>query len=89
MKVLAPKPQISADRRFLTFELEWKGQTAACTLSRTALEAYFWLQPNADEARTVKVFEDGFSRIHAVALRTLLARPSCAVELDDADFAKK
>jgi hypothetical protein len=89
MKVLAPVPQISADRRSLTFELEWKGQTASCTLSRTALEVYFWLPRNADEARMVKVFQDGFRRIHAVALRTLLARPSVAVELDDADFARK
>ncbi|SAL00043.1 hypothetical protein AWB78_05877 [Caballeronia calidae] len=89
MKVLVPEPRISADRRFVAFDLIWKGETVSCTVLRIALEAYFWLPPNANEARMLKVFNDGFSRIHGVAQRKLRAHPSATIELNIADFDKR
>lgn len=89
MKVLILEPHLSADQRFVTFELNWRGETVSCAVSRTALEAFFWLPPNADEPRVLKVFNNGRSRIQAVAQRKLLAHPSVSIELNDADFARR
>jgi hypothetical protein len=36
----------------------------------------------------LKVFHDGFGRIHAIAERKLLAHPSKHLELSTTDFAK-
>ena len=59
-----------------------------CVVSRAALETYFWLMPDADDARTLKVFRNGFGRIHAIAERKLLAHPSKLLALWAPDFAK-
>ena len=88
MKAPLPEPQISADKRNLTFVMLRHGEPVTCVVARAALEAYFWLTPNADDARTLTVFRNGFDRIHAVALRKLLARPSKHLELCAVDFAK-
>ena len=88
MKMPSPEPHISADKRNLTFVMLWHGESVTCLVSRTALETYFWLAPNADDARTLTVFRNGFSRIYAVASRKLLAHPSKKLELSVTDFAK-
>jgi hypothetical protein len=88
MKAPPPEPLISADKRSLTFVMHWREEPVTCVVSRAALEAYFWLAPGADDARTLKVFRDGFGRIHAIAERKLLAHPSKHLELSAADFAK-
>jgi hypothetical protein len=88
MKAPPPEPRISADKRNLTFVMHWCEEPVTCVVSRAALEAYFWLVPSADDARTLKVFRDGFGRIHAIAERKLLAHPSKHLELSTADFAK-
>ena len=88
LKAPPPELQISADQRTLTFVLPGRGEPVTCVVSRTALETYFWLAPNADDARTLTVFRNGLSRIHAVASRKLLAHPSKKLELSAADFAK-
>ncbi|MDR5826182.1 DUF1488 family protein [Caballeronia sp. LZ043] len=88
LKAPLPEPQVSADQRTLTFVLPWRGESVTCVVARTALETYFWLAPNADNDRTLTVFRNGFDRIHAVAARKLLARPSKHLELDAVDFAK-
>src|SRR5215471_385453 len=88
LKAPPPEPQISADQRTLTFVLPWRGESVTCAVSRTVLEVYFWLAPNADDARTLTVFRNGFGRIHAVVSRKLLANPSKHLELSAADFAK-
>jgi hypothetical protein len=59
-----------------------------CVVSRTALETYFWLAPNADDARTLTVFSNGFGRILAIAERKLLAHPVKHLELSAPNFAK-
>jgi hypothetical protein len=88
MKSPVPEPQISADKNNLTFVLHRRGEPVTCIVSRSALETYFWLAPDADDIRTLKVFSNGFGRIHAIAERKLLAHPSKHVELSAPDFAK-
>jgi hypothetical protein len=68
--------------------MHWREEPVTCVVSRAALEAYFWLAPSADDARTLKVFHDGFGRIHAIAERKLLAHPSKHLELSTAVLAK-
>jgi hypothetical protein len=50
------------------------------------LEGYFWLPPNADDARALEVFRNGFYRTEAVARRKLLAHPASAVWLTGGDI---
>jgi hypothetical protein len=88
MKVLGPDPKIGADSRSVSFILSCRGESVTCLITREALEAYFWLAPNADDGRMLKVFSDGFSRIEATAQRKLLAHPSAQLELTAADFSK-
>jgi len=88
MKAPPPEPLISADKRSLTFVMHWREEPVTYVVSLAALEAYFWLAPSADDARTLKVFRDGFGRIHAIAERKLLAHPSKHLELSATDFAK-
>jgi hypothetical protein len=88
MKAPPPEPLISADKRSLTFVMHWREEPVTCVVSRAALEAYFWLAPSADDARTLKVFRDGFARIRAIAERKLLAQRSKHLELSATDFAK-
>ncbi|SAK56329.1 hypothetical protein AWB76_02269 [Caballeronia temeraria] len=87
MNVPVPEPQIAADKQTLNFVLDWRGQNVTCVVPRKCLEMYFWLPPNADDGRMLKVFRDGFSRIEAVARRKLLARPARSVTLTEADFS--
>ncbi|WP_074173457.1 DUF1488 family protein [Caballeronia calidae] len=71
MKAPVSKPQNAANKSSLTFVLLRHGEPVTCVVSRAALEAYFWLTPDADDARTLKVFRNGFHRIHAIAERKL------------------
>ncbi|MFM0140565.1 DUF1488 family protein [Caballeronia grimmiae] len=87
MKVLVPEPQISEDKETLSFVIDCDGGSVTCVVPRRCLEVFFWLPPGADDARTVKVFEDGFFRIEAVARRKLRARPTNAVRLTEKDFS--
>ena len=87
MKVLVPEAQISADKQTLSFTLDWRGQTVTCVVPRKCLEVFFWLPPDADDARMVSVFGNGFARIEAVARRKLLAQPTRTLRLTHADFS--
>jgi hypothetical protein len=51
MKVLVPKAQIAADKQTLSFTLDLRGQTVTCVAPRKCLEVFFWLPPDADDAR--------------------------------------
>jgi hypothetical protein len=52
MKARLPEPQISADEQSFTFVLLWGGEAVTCVVLRAALEMYFWLAANADDARS-------------------------------------
>ncbi|CAL8480759.1 protein of unknown function (plasmid) [Caballeronia sp. S22] len=88
MEALDLEAQISANRRGVIFVLAGKAGTVECLIARAALEACFWLPPDADDAKTLKTFQDGANRIYAVAHRKLLAHPSARLELTTADFAR-
>lgn len=60
-----------------------------CVITIATLEAYFWLEPQASDARILKTFRDGFDRIRAIASRKLLAHPSRKLELTPQDFARR
>ncbi|MEM5314211.1 DUF1488 family protein [Paraburkholderia sp. JHI869] len=59
-----------------------------CVVTIAALEAYFWLEPRASDARILKTFRDGYGRILAIAERKWLAHPATRLELTPADFAR-
>lgn len=65
METLDLESQISANRLGVSFVLASKLGAIECLNSRAVLEAYFWLPPQADEARMLKTFQDGANRIHA------------------------
>ncbi|WP_332460148.1 DUF1488 family protein [Caballeronia calidae] len=88
METLGPKPQISNNRRGVVFVLMRKSEPVECVIARAALEVHFWLPFHADDAKILKAFCDGYSRIQAVAQRKLLAKPTSRLELTEADFVR-
>jgi hypothetical protein len=75
MEVVDRAAAVSPDRRAVAFMLLIRGREVKCAAAREVLEEHFWLPPDADAARTLRTFENGRSRIIAVAQRKLLARP--------------
>jgi hypothetical protein len=80
------EPQVLANRRGVAFHLA--GGTVECVITIAALQAYFWLEPRASDARILKTFRDGYGRIRAIAERRLLAHPAARLELTAEDFAR-
>ncbi|WP_250504059.1 DUF1488 family protein [Caballeronia sp. AZ7_KS35] len=70
MKPLVPEPHISAGKQTLNFVIEWRGESVTCVMPRRCTQVFFWLQPDADDARLVSVFGNGISQIEAVARRS-------------------
>jgi len=87
LKVLVPEARISADKQTLSFTVDWRGQTVTCVMPRKCLEVFFWLPPDADDARMVSVFGDGFACIEAATRRKLLAQPTQTLRPTHADFS--
>ncbi|WP_250504167.1 DUF1488 family protein [Caballeronia sp. AZ7_KS35] len=88
METLDLEAQILANRRGVSFVLASRLGAIECMISRDVLEAYFWLPPQADDARMLKPFYDGANRIRAIAHRKLLAHPTARLELTTADFSR-
>jgi hypothetical protein len=88
MEALDLEPQVSPNRRGVTFVLSRKTGPVECVVPRVVLESYFWLPPHADDARMLKTFHDGANRIRAIAHRKLLAHPAARLELSTADFLR-
>ena len=74
--------------RGVAFNLVRQNGTIECVITIAALEAYFWLEPRASDARILKTFRDGYGRIRAIAERRLLAHPAARLELTPDDFAR-
>jgi hypothetical protein len=53
----------------VAFELIAADRVVKCTVSRESLQYYFWLQLGADDARVLRIFNNGRQRIVAVAER--------------------
>ena len=88
MEALDLEPQILTNRRGVTFVVAGKNGAVECVIARAALEAFFWLPLDADDAKMPKTFHDGANRIHAVAYRKLLAHPAARRQLTTTDFSR-
>jgi hypothetical protein len=88
METLESEPQILANGRGVSFGLVTRNTTVECVITIAALEACFWLEPRASDARVLKTFRDGYSRIRAIAGRKLLAHPCARLELTPDDFRR-
>lgn len=58
-----------------------------CTITRAALEQYFWAPTGADDARLLKAYIDGQKRITAAVERKKLKSPDEPIKLTAADFS--
>ncbi|MCE4547267.1 DUF1488 family protein [Caballeronia sp. LZ029] len=41
MKVPVPEPQISTDKQALSFDIDWRGESVTCVVTRGCLEVFF------------------------------------------------
>ena len=89
MEAAAAAPRILANRRGVAFDLVRANGAVECVDTLEALEAYFWLEPRASDARTLKCFDAGYQRIAAIAARKALAHPAASIELTSSDFARR
>jgi hypothetical protein len=58
-----------------------------CSITRSALEQYFWTPVGAHDARLLKALNDGHNRIAAAAERKMLRTPGEPIKLNDTDFS--
>jgi Protein of unknown function (DUF1488) len=72
----------------VAFEVIAAGRVVKCTVSCESLQRYFWLQPGADDARVLKIFNDGRHRIVAIAERKALRLAAASIHLEVADFQR-
>ncbi|SAL71080.1 hypothetical protein AWB69_08545 [Caballeronia udeis] len=82
------EPTIVGGGLAVAFELVAAGRVVKCTVSRESLQHYFWLQPDADDARVLKIFNDGRQRIVAVAERKARRLAATSIHLEAVDFQR-
>src|SRR5471032_308766 len=82
------EPTVVGGGLAVAFELIAAGRVVKCTVSRESLQHYFWLQPGADDARVLKIFNDGRQRIVAVAERKARRFATASIHLEAADFQR-
>ncbi len=87
----APEPReaVSGDGSSVEFKVVAHGRDIRCSISRKVLEAYFWLPVGAAEARMIRAFIDGRSRIVALAERKALCAAGETVVLTAKDFERR
>jgi Protein of unknown function (DUF1488) len=84
--ISSDEPVVVDGGRAIAFEVIAAGRVVKCTVSREALQDYFWLQPDADNARMLKIFNDGRHRIIAIAERRARRLAAESIHLDVSDF---
>ena len=84
-----PREAVSRDGSSVEFKVVAHGREIRCSISRTVLEAYFWLPAGASEARMIRAFSDGRSRIVALAERKALCAAGETVVLTEKDFERR
>jgi len=82
------EPTVVGGGLAVAFELIAAGRVVKCTVSRESLQHYFWLQPGADDARALKIFNDGRKRIAAVAERKARRLATASIHLEATDFQR-
>jgi hypothetical protein len=58
METAEIEPQVLANRLGVEFCLVRQNSTIGCVITTEALEAYFWLEPRASDARILKTFRE-------------------------------
>jgi hypothetical protein len=89
MEAAAAATRIFPNRRGVAFNLVRANGSVVCVVILEALEALFWLEPGASDARALKCFGDGYKRIAALAARKALAHPEASIELTTSDFGRR
>lgn len=79
---------LTADGTALVFPVFVGGREVRCWLTRDALEQFFWLPPDANEARMLKAFADGRNRILALAVRRAMLAKTESLKLTASDFER-
>lgn len=88
METIDLEPQLLPNREGVAFTLVRRNDVVRCVVTLDALQSYFWLPRNVDDARILKTFADGLTRIRAVAERKLLAKPVPQLVLTGRDFER-
>jgi hypothetical protein len=78
----------TADGTAVEFPMFVGGREVRCLLARDALEQFFWLPPDANEARVLKAFADGRNRILALAVRKAMLAKMESLKLTASDFER-
>lgn len=79
---------VASDGAAVLFPVFVGGREVLCLITRDALEQFFWLPPEANEARVLKAFADGRNRIVALAVRRALRAKSETLKLVASDFER-
>ena len=80
------EPTVVDGGHAIAFEVIAAGRVVECTVSRESLQDHFWLQPDADDARMLKIFNDGRYRIVAIAERKARRLATASIHLATSDF---
>jgi hypothetical protein len=72
---LTTEASVSSDGKLVAFVTVTRGRTVQCSITRDALEQYFWTPLGADETRLLKAYVDGHKRIVAAVERKTLRAP--------------
>jgi hypothetical protein len=83
-----PLSYLSDDGCAVLFTVTVGAREVKCSISRAALEQYFWLRKDADVGQVLRTFAVGYRRISARAHRIALKSGAIEVKLDAADFAR-
>jgi hypothetical protein len=79
---------LTGDGTAVMFPILVGGREVRCLLTRDALEQFFWLSPDANEARVLKTFADGRNRIFALAARKAMRAKTDSLKLMARDFER-
>lgn len=80
--------RLSNDGKLVHFVAVWHDRAVQCTISREALEEYFWVPNRANGERLSKTFWDGRMRIAAAVERQLLRKHSEPIVLVAKHFSR-
>ena len=84
---LATAITLSKDGEYVDFVAHWGERPVQCSISRKALENYFWAPAGADEKQLLRVYLDGRKRIAVVVERRLLRKESEPIVLRAEHFS--
>jgi hypothetical protein len=87
-KTSASETFLESDGDAVAFQIFAGGREVRCSVTRDALEQFFWLPAQANEARVLKAFTDGRGRIVALAVRMALRARRDSLTLTASDFER-